>query len=84
MATVRERAGDGDKRDGSAPPQKLSRSQRPKRSPESLPAAKAMKVETMGPRPGADSEGIQDMTRKLTEIRPQRAARMQKLCVTWI
>lgn len=46
--------------------------------------AKAMKVETMGPRPGADSEGMQDMTRKAVEIRPHRTARMQKLCVTWM
>lgn len=43
-----------------------------------------MKVETRGPRPGADSEGMQDMTRKLTETRPHRAARMPKLWVTWM
>lgn len=89
MATIKDRAGDGDMKVGSAPLQQLPllstpTSPSPKPSTESSPPAKPMKVETMGPRPGADSEGMQDMTRKAVEIRPHRTARMQKLCVTWM
>ena len=47
-------------------------------------AEKAMTVETRGSRPGADRAGMQDRTRKLTDTRPHRTARIQKLCVTWI
>lgn len=49
-----------------------------------IPAEKAMTVETRGPRPGADRAGMQDRIRKLTDTRPHRTARIQKLCVTWI
>lgn len=49
-----------------------------------IPAAKAMTVETRGPRPGTDRAGMQDRTRKLTDTRLHRTARIQKLCVAWI
>lgn len=47
-------------------------------------AAKDKTVETIGPRPGADRDGMQDRTRKVTDTRPHRAARIQQTCVTWI
>lgn len=49
---------------------------------ESLPATKAVMDEKRGPRPGADSEGMQDRTSRPTDTRPSRAARMLKVCVT--
>lgn len=61
-----------------------AQSPRPRASPHSLPAAKAVMDETTGPRPGADSEGMQDRTRRPTDPRPHRAARMLKVCVTWM
>lgn len=86
MATMMERAGDKNKR-------QLSwfghcRIHQP-RCPSAaqilfIPAAKDKTVETIGPRPGADRDGMQDRTRKVTDTRPHRAARIQQTCVTWI
>lgn len=56
----------------------------PTGSPDFSPATKAVMDETRGPRPGADSEGMQDRTRRPTDATPHRTARMLKVCVTWM
>lgn len=86
IATNMERAGDKNRRQlsrlGLCRIHQVRCPQQP-RSPF-IPAEKAMTVETRGPRPGADRAGMQERTRKLTDTRPHRTARIQKLCVTWI
>lgn len=54
----------------SSPPQHPSLPT-PKPSTESSPPAKAMKVETMGARPGADSQGYRNMTKGRGDQAPQ-------------
>lgn len=86
MATNMERAGDKNKRQLSWLGHCRIHQPRCPRTAQIpfIPAAKAMTVETKGPRSGADREGMQDRTRKLTDTRAHRAARIQKNCVTWI
>lgn len=70
-------------REGSAPLQELTDPHSP-RAAQSLPAAKAMIEEARGQEPRTDSEGMQDMIRKVTDTRPHTAARMRRLCVAWM